>query len=166
MSGIHKSREVYKYTPTRDGRKLVPVRGLYVSGLHTEPRYMDHWLEVVGFTSNDGDIVDYTEREIDRYVPCIAIIGFENSQPTVINYSTSELNFNTPGIAIVGFDNQKPTIIEYNTNENQIYTPGFAIIGFEHASPTILNYYRLSIDSSLEHILTVVDYTSSECVIT
>ncbi len=62
MSDFHKSKEVYRYTPTANGDKLVPVRGLYVSGLHKEPWYIDHAVTVTGFTSNDGTIVHYTNK--------------------------------------------------------------------------------------------------------
>jgi len=166
MSGIHKSREVYKYTPTRDGRKLVPVRGLYVSGLHTEPRYMDHWLEVVGYTSNDGDIVDYIETNIDKYANAFSFVGIETYQPEVIEYSTTNINLRASGFAICGVDTQNVAIIPYNTQSQSVYPTGYAITHFDHDPPTIINYQHLFVDSSLEHILTIVDYTSSEFTIT
>ncbi|MBO4736312.1 MAG: hypothetical protein J5614_07945, partial [Paludibacteraceae bacterium] len=62
MSDFHKSKEVYRYTPTANGDKLVPVRGLYVSGLHKEPWYIDHAVTVTGFESNEGTVVHYTSR--------------------------------------------------------------------------------------------------------
>lgn len=63
MSGIHKSKEVYKYTNTAQGKRLVPVRGLYVSGTHLEPWYIDHTITIDAFTTTDAKCVRYTSRE-------------------------------------------------------------------------------------------------------
>lgn len=62
MSGIHKSKEVYKYTNTAQGKRLVPVRGLYVSGTHLEPWYIDHAVTIDAFTTTEAKCVRYTSR--------------------------------------------------------------------------------------------------------
>jgi hypothetical protein len=91
-SGFHRSKEVYKFTETPTGRKLVPIRGLYVSGLHTEPRYTDHLITVKNFTSSTTNVVNFTEVSRDVYTPCMQGVGFGNVDPTIINHPISKVS--------------------------------------------------------------------------
>ena len=67
MSNYYKSKEVYKQH--RDAvthePKIIPVRGLYVSGDHLEPTYIDHNVTITQCTSTSMTIVDYVDRTID-----------------------------------------------------------------------------------------------------
>ena len=87
MSDFHKSKEVYRYTPTANGDKLVPVRGLYVSGLHKEPWYIDHAVTVTKFESNEGTIVHYTSKNTSFYDDsALAFTGLSVGGISIVNY--------------------------------------------------------------------------------
>lgn len=166
MSGIHKSREVYKFTDTRTGKKLVPVRGLYVSGLHTEPRYMDHWISVNNFSSSDATIVDYTENDIDQSFVSLTTSQIETNALGVVNYTHHDENqydYSLTGLDITTNDLQ---VVSYNSQTVQQQLSSLCSLDVESNALNIRDYTSLSVDSSLEHVLTVNTYTSNTCTIT
>lgn len=166
MSGIHKSREVYKYTPTRDGRKLVPVRGLYVSGLHTEPRYMDHILTISEFSSSKETVVYYTEAEMDVNVPGISVSAIKTEPIEVTEYSSASSNPSSPGISVVGIKTSPIEVIEYTSNVPNLDVPGISVTYVATTPMEIIDYHHIFVDSSLDHVLTIVTYDSSTPTVT
>ena len=73
MSYIEKSKEIYKQirknkTEENPGGDptLIPLRGMWVSGTHTEPVYMDHYMTVTAFTSTPAVAVDYVSKYIEH----------------------------------------------------------------------------------------------------
>ena len=139
-SGFHRSKEVYKFTETPTGRKLVPIRGLYVSGLHTEPRYTDHLITVKNFTSSTTNVVNFTEVSRDVYTPCMQGVGVGNIDPTFVYYSSDLKNMNqAPCMQGAGFENVDPTIINHPTNKVSMIP---------------------------DHLVKVKDFTSSTTVVT
>lgn len=165
MSGIHKSKEVYKYTRTSNGDKLIPVRGLYVSGLHTEPRYVDHVITVSNFTSNDAHITDYKETPVDISTEAFAVSGFESSPIDVTLYTITSKEISSDAFSISGFESVSMDLQLYTNSEQTISTEAFAVTGFDSEPVTFEEYGQLRVDSSLEHVLTLNTYTSNDCSI-
>jgi len=139
MSDFHKSKEVYRYTPTANGDKLVPVRGLYVSGLHKEPWYIDHAVTVTGFTSNDGTIVHYTQLNTSVYDDsALAFTGLAIGDISVVNYYHSSASaYDDSALAFTGFEISLPDMTSYETSKVSAY------------DDSVLSFTALSVDSSL-----------------
>lgn len=70
MAGYYKSKEVYKQH--RDALvnepHIIPVRGLYVSGTHTEPVYQDHDVTITNIDSSPIQYVDLIETTANRHI--------------------------------------------------------------------------------------------------
>ena len=135
MSGIHKSKEVYKYTETPTGRNLVPVRGVYVSGLHTEPWYIDHTVSVTKYTSNDPIVVDYYETSHSATFGGLHFVGVKSYKPIINQYAIQRRNDTFAGLHFVG-----------------VHDAG---------SIKCVRYSKKDVDSSREHLITVTKFESS-----
>lgn len=167
--GYYKSREVYKYTETSDGRKLVPVRGLYVSGLHTEPWYIDHMVSVHDFTSSKGKIVDYTNITVNTEDdPIVHIVGAHVKYPTIQSYSTTEQTVQPDSIAhIVGAVAYQPTIVKYQTVVVNVEPDSIAhIVGCHFKKQTVIQNRLISIDMIPDHMISIAQYDTSTATIT
>ena len=167
-SGFHRSKEVYKFTETPTGRKLVPIRGLYVSGLHTEPRYTDHLITVKNFTSSTTNVVNFTEVSRDVYTPCMQGVGIENVDPTITYYTTDTKNMNqAPCMQGVVVGNVDPTFVYYTSDlKNMNQAPCMQGAGFENVDPTIINHPISKVSMIPDHLIKVKDFTSSTTVVT
>ena len=164
MSGIHKSKEVYKYTPTRDGtRKLVPVRGVYVSGLHTDPLYMDHCITITEYSSADVEIVDYTTQETTQRSPGLSVVGIDIHHADIIEYTRKNTSVSSPGLSVIGIEIEHCDILPYTRQSQTQQSPGLSVVGVSVRHFEYVNYFRTHIDSSLEYVLSVLEYTSSSC---
>lgn len=167
MSGIHKSREVYKFTTTeRDGRVIIPVRGLYVSGLHTEPWYIDSYIDIVGYTSRPATIRDYYESDISVNLDALSMSGFESTQIEVVGYSSTSVSYSLDALSLTGFISTPLNIIPYTSSAVTSNLNSLSLSGFESTAINIEEYYTVYVDSSLESILSIDTYTSSTCTIT
>lgn len=165
MSGIHKSKEIYKYAETTHGKKLIPIRGLYVSGLHTEPRYIDHVISVTKFTSNEPHISDYKETPIDLNTDAFAITSFASNPVDVTLYTISTDDVSSDTFAISGFASTQLDLQLFTSSEQTMSTDAFAITHFDSTPMTFDEYGQLRVNSSLEHVLTLNTYTSNDCSI-
>ena len=142
MSDFHKSKEVYRYTPTANGDKLVPVRGLYVSGLHKEPWYIDHAVTVNSFTSNDGTIVHYTQLNKSVYDDsALAFTGLTIGDISVVNYYQDTASaYDDSALAFTGFEISLPEMTSYETSTVSAY------------DGSALSFTALSVESSLTSV--------------
>lgn len=162
MSGIHRSQEVYKFTPTNSGMKLVPVQGLYVSGLHTEPWYIDHCITISRFTSTDATIRDYYDSQSTLPFNGIHLVGLESLPVKYQKYTSVARQETFSGIHLVGI-NSLPVQINKYTSQNISKTfSGIHLVGIMSYDVTAQNFYILKRDSSLEHIVSVTQYTTTE----
>ncbi len=165
-SGIHKSKEIYKYTPTNSGNQCVPIRGLYVSGLHTEPRYYDHLVTVVGFNSNEPEIRDYTTAYKNAYEPAIIVRGFQYVNPTAVDYTTQSKTNNTSGFIVRGFQFANPQVISYQTSNYENTDHGIIVRGFQFVPFSVNDYtYHLE-DFGPTHVISIRSFESTEPEIT
>ena len=123
MSDFHKSKEVYRYTPTANGDKLVPVRGLYVSGLHKEPWYIDHAVTVTAFTSNDGTVVHYTSASTSFYDDsALAFTGLSVGGISIVNYYQDKASvYDGSALAFTGLSIELPSMMSYSTLKTSVY---------------------------------------------
>ncbi len=162
MSGIHKSKEVYKYTETPTGRNLVPVRGVYVSGLHTEPWYIDHTVSVTKYTSNDPIVVDYYETSHSATFGGLHFVGVKSYKPTINQYAIQRRNDTFAGLHFVGVKSYKLSLYKYQTLRTDSTFGGLHFVGVHDAgSIKCVRYSKKSVDSSREHLITVTKFESS-----
>ena len=104
MQFIQPSSEIYKMfrgspTPEYPGGEpiLVPIRGLYVSGTHTEPVYIDHYTTIVEFTENTPiTIVNLENTSVDfNVMDNVHFVGMERTNSTYsVSYSTAKTSEN------------------------------------------------------------------------
>lgn len=166
MSGIHKSKEVYKNTMTRYGRRLVPVRGLYVSGIHTDPRYTDHVITVRNFTSSDAVIAEYIETMVDLRTYSMSVISFESKSMQIVDYDNASASNTNYSMSVTSFESMPLSMVEYHTQPYQPELYSMSVTSFESQPIQMLEYGTLHVDSSLEHVISVNSYDSSACTIT
>ena len=114
MPYIQKSIEVYKQFRGQKTEEypggiplLVPVRGLYVSGTHTEPYFIDHNLTITNFTSNTMTVSDYTEigKSINEGEN-LHLVGIDFvTRNRYVRFSSTSKDFNPESnIHLVGVD--------------------------------------------------------------
>lgn len=166
-SGYYKSKEVYKYTETSNGRKLVPIRGLYVSGLHTEPLYMDHLISIHDFSSTPTVIADYTEISENVYDSVLNIVGIGASALTITNYTIASANLpNDDVLNIVGFDQLPINVQSYTQESDNVTDSVLNIVGLSVSSMGITEYPYAYETLPPEHLITINAFTSNATVIT
>jgi len=124
MADIHKSKEVYRFTDTAHGDKLVPVRGLYVTGIHKEPWYIDHAITMVSETSNVGTIVSYTSRDESLRTDFILnVCDIDLFTVDVVNYYTRSDNVAADVILnVCGIDMFPVDAMAYTTASDNMET--------------------------------------------
>ena len=166
MSGIHKSKEVYKNTQTRYGRRLVPVRGLYVSGIHTDPRYTDHVITVSRYTSSDAVIAEYIETYRDVSAYSMSPTAFISKPLQLVDYGNAAASSTSYSMSLTNFESRPIDMIVYHSQAYQPNTYSMSLTDFESTSLQIIEYGTLHVDSSMEHVISVNSYNSSTCTIT
>ena len=173
MPGYYKSKEVYKqhrndaYTPN-----IYPVRGLYVTGTHTEPVYQDHDVTLIGVTSSSLGYVELIET--DKNLPtdhAFTVVGFDLSDDiNVVVYNTSSANLPTDhAFTVVGFDlSHDINVVEYGNVTEQLPTDhAFTVVGFD-LSMDLNQKQRISsyVDVGYNNCMTITNITSNAIVIT
>ena len=95
MANIFRTNEVYKsFRYDIDGsKKIVPVRGMYISGNYRPPYYNEPGLFITGITTENAVVENFQDSEVSSGVDTMTkIVDFvvETFQPSIINYSTAE----------------------------------------------------------------------------
>ena len=161
MSNYYKSKEVYKQH--RDAvthePKIIPVRGLYVSGDHLEPTYIDHNVTITQCTSTSMTIVDYVDRTID--VPTdhsVNVLDFYQTDDIgFVNYTTDAIDVPTDhSVNILDFY-QTDDIGFVGYISTQIDVPT------DH-SVNILDFYQTGSVSAIDLRTTYTDTTPQSCI--
>lgn len=181
MANIHKSKEVYKYTDTANGNKLVPVRGLYVSGTHKEPWYIDHAITITGFTSTEEIVASYTAAETDVVDNDSALVftGISFTDVDLVNYYSDSMNLydsdvtsddsalSFTGLSFIGID----MVSYYSSNESvydsQVYSND-SVLEFVSFSTTMSSYMNLQVIKKPQNpqpAITLTQFTSSTEII-
>lgn len=96
MAGYRKAKEIYMFHRNVHGEiTIIPIRGLYVSGIHYDPVYEDHNITITELSS-DGNlrIVDYTKVSHDIIDPSgdLFIDTTWNTSLTITDYHITSLN--------------------------------------------------------------------------
>ncbi|MBO4736754.1 MAG: hypothetical protein J5614_10245 [Paludibacteraceae bacterium] len=165
MSDFHKSKEVYRYTPTANGDKLVPVRGLYVSGLHKEPWYIDHAVTVTKFESNEGTIVHYTSASTSFYDDsALAFTGLSVGGISVVNYYQDKTSvYDGSALAFTGVSIELPSMMSYTQLKANVYDDSaLSFTGLTvQSSLTIVPKRKLDQPQNPQPIVTLTQFTST-----
>ena len=67
---INNAREVYYRLPkdlATGTNKIVPIRGMYVTGEYKPPEYIEPVLQLLSVKTNKANIVDYVEKSVSHY---------------------------------------------------------------------------------------------------
>lgn len=171
MGNIHKSREVYKYTPTATGKKLVPIRGLYVSGTHLEPYYIDHYITIDAFTTNEPTITDLTTSSVD-FPPwhAISFIGADIVNGVNVDwYTTSSVELEPwHAISFIGAEIANGVDVEWYTASVKELEPWHAIsfIGAEIVNGVDVDWYTTSTASiGIQPGIELVSFTATDVTV-
>lgn len=121
MGIYYKSKEVYKQHRDLQGvSKIIPVRGLYVSGEHYEAMYIDHAITVDQFTSSPFTIVDYTTistSQTDHSVNLIDVTG--NVTASLERYTSSTIpNQTDHSVNLIHVDGSVDVTLDRYTTDN------------------------------------------------
>lgn len=67
MADIFRSKEVYKHAPKEEGgqERIIPVKGVYVTGEYRPPYYAENGIQITMFDSGRATVVDYTSTYLD-----------------------------------------------------------------------------------------------------
>lgn len=139
MANIHQSKEVYKKYRTLNGDAVVvPVTGVYVTGIYRPPYYVNHGLTLSSLTTDQATVVDFTE---------------------------DDTNANTDnGLYLVDFtmDVSSPDIVSYTTAETDVYVDPLQILldfTMDATAPDIIYYASDNVSSYDETILHLLEFT-------
>ena len=168
MANIHRSQEVYKRIEGMhaDDRPLRAVRGLYVSGTHLNPEYIDHNITITDFTeSNPLVVVNFTERtETTPDDHVLNFIGMDVGMLSIDFYSTATAT--TPDDHVLNFIGCDVSPIEIEAYGQSTKTVPddhvLNFIGLDVSEMSVSWYSSKSYQTSGEHMITVRSFTSTD----
>ena len=163
--------EIYKRTPgvPSDQNPLRPVRGFWVSGTHTEPFFIDSVISIKTTTSNNIEVVKYTQTTQDLEVDNgLTFAGFYDGGLPYTDYSKTSVEEEFGSLSFMGLVMDDIYVTTYLTERLtfQADTPHIEIYGFQQQqTPTYtVQTYPVSRDESIgpEPILNIKSHFSSD----
>lgn len=181
MKYFFKSPEIYvKLTrstqyPTVKDTPIVPIRGLWVAGIHRSIFDIDHCVTITGIESSHAGVHDYTSsNEVIRDEGCsiLGIVRLKSSKLNVQKYTTSQNRICDEGCSVLGIvccGSQKVVASKYSTTNENVEDEGCSILGIVSANNTVIPHqysnteYKNICDS---HGIFVSNVTSHKATIT
>jgi hypothetical protein len=182
MKYFFKSPEIYvKLTrstqyPTVKDTPIVPIRGLWVAGIHRSIFDIDHHVTITNIDTSHAEVHDYTtSSEViqDEGHSTIGIVKLNSGHLNPQKYTTSSDMIHDEGhstIGIVCLNNRKVTANKYSTTQQTIEDEGHSTIGVVCLNG---NYVEAEIYSESKygnvcdsHGIFVSNITSSQATIT
>lgn len=171
MPNVHRSQEVYKRIKglRGDAQPLRALRGLYVSGTHLEPQYIDNNISITDFgTSVELKVVNYTQK--DQTMPDDHILSFlniETNQPKITSYTTTSKSLPDDHILqFLNVETNQPRIVSYETKKESL--PDDHILQFlnvETNQPRIVAHKRSTYNMTPEPCIRLMSFTVSEDIV-
>ena len=175
MANVFKSKEVYEHrnivNPGSSEHHIVPVQGVFVSDLWTQPYYIDHMLTIDAIENVEATIVDYTSSSYDlqNAEAFESKVMVNNVIPTVVHYQTSSATGYHDDFATLSITNtQSPlTIIDFYTIDADSYTEDFhgCSLTYEQNPLTCVNSMRDDLNA-LDCCIQITEITSRDATIT
>ena len=152
----------------KHGDSLYATRGVYVSGQHKEPYYIDHATHVKGVKTTKAVVADFTDLDVSIYDPVINIISVEQSELEIINYTTyTEPLQPDPVINILSIDVGDVELIQYQTiNEALNADPVINILSIDVGDVELIQYQTENYDSNKEYMICVTSISTTKAAIT
>ena len=167
QSKLRKSLEFYKTRCPQTGYQITPVRGLYVSGTHLAPWYIDHVITLQSWISTPCEIHDYSQYSTSlRPDSAMLLVDIDRTDPVVANYTTSNKKLQ-PDSAMVLTDIESipPNILSYTTTNRSFTDSAMMLVDTETTSSTIDDASPI-LSNNIESVITLQQFTSSQAVIT
>lgn len=175
MANIHQSKEVYKkYRNIHGDAVVVPVTGVYVTGIYRPPYYVNHGLTISSLTTQKATVVDFTEDDATVNTDNgLYLLDFTMDvyNPDITIYTTSETNvYNDNGLYLLDFtmDVANPDITYYSsdsvstTDDVGLYLLDFTM---DTVSPTIIDNPTIQKSMAPESMLLITGISTSQAVI-
>jgi hypothetical protein len=182
MKYFFKSPEIYvKLTrstqyPTVKDTPIVPIRGLWVAGIHRSIFDIDHHVTITNIDTSHAEVHDYTtSSEViqDEGHSTIGVVKLNSGHLNPQKYTTSSDMIHDEGhstIGIVCLNNRKVTANKYSTTQQIVEDEGHSTIGIVCLNG---NYVEAEIYSESKygnicdsHGIFVSNITSSQATIT
>lgn len=164
---IFKTIEAYKKIPVVRGREdqIRVVRGVWVSGIHTDPLTMDAVIQVKEYNSNKAETRVYTETtDQTGWDGQIMYPDFYSGKSSIKTYYSESHDLPDEfTLAVTGVYSQAFSYVDYvQTKRNEEDKPYVQITGiYNGGEPTITDgYYPAYADGSLEQVLHIKEFTS------
>jgi hypothetical protein len=165
---IFKTIEAYKKIPYLPGREdqLRVCRGVWVSGIHTDPYTIDGVIHIQAVSSNQTETRVYTETtDQTGWDGQIAFTDFYTGKSSIKTYYSETHDLPDEfTVAVTGMYDQPFSYVDYIHSKKTFDDKPYVQITdlYTEGEPTITDgYYPAYADSSLEQVLHILDFSSS-----
>lgn len=164
---IFKTIEAYKKIPYLQGREdqLRVCRGVWVSGIHTDPYTIDGVIHIQAVSSNQAETRVYTETTAETgWDGQTMYPDFYTGKSSIKTYYSETHDLPDEfTVAVTGVYSQDFTYVDYvQSNRTEDDKPYVQITDlYTGGEPTVTDgYYPAYADSSLEQVLHILDFSS------
>ena len=169
MANVFKSKEVYKHVPgINSGDKLYAVRGMYVSGEHKVPYYIDGHVHLKSIDTSKAKIVNFTTESCDLSSDNVVnLISAKTSDIEIVNYSKSSESLNNDQmINLIGVNVSDIDIVSYSSrNENIKSDPMINLILVKVSDLDFIFYDNKKIKTLPDHTVRIKEITTTKAVV-
>jgi hypothetical protein len=165
---IFKTIEAYKKIPYLQGREdqLRVCRGVWVSGIHTDPYTIDGVIHIQAVSSNQTETRVYTETTAETgWDGQTMYPDFYAGKSSIKTYYSESHNLPDEfTVAVTGMYDQPFSYVDYIQSKKTFDDKPYVQITdlYTEGEPTITDgYYPAYADSSLEQVLHILDFSSS-----
>ena len=178
MSYIEKSKEIYKQirknkTEQNPGGDptLIPLRSMWVSGTHTEPYYIDHYMTVTEFSSTPATVADYVsnyvEDTIDTNLKFMGVNKTRNINVVTYHRNTMPDQKDNIGLKFLGINESwNMKIVTYGRQypEDQKDYLGLKFLGINKSWRLVIGEKKETVkntDDGPTHSVTITEFNSN-----
>lgn len=167
MSNFYKSKEVYKQIRTANNEvEIIPVRGMYVSGYHMEPYYIDHNITITEVTSTKCIANEYTETSFDPSPESvIKVSGYTSTAPTVVNYTDTSHEMEQGVLQISDYSATPANVVFYSSKDQDLKEGTLKVSAYTSTAPQYATFYVNETNFGYDHSITVEEVTSTPLVV-
>lgn len=128
MANVFRSKEVFKKIPKDDDEdhKIIPVRGVYVTGEYTPPYYTEFGITLKSIDSTYPDINDFTTESEEASDSVIGLLDFDSPFCSFecIRFKTESVDASpTNTIGLLNFDCNINSFQVYRFETDKVDTP-------------------------------------------
>lgn len=165
MANIFRSKEVYK----KHGESLYAVRGMHVAGIHKEPYYIDHVLNINSIQTTKAVVEEYTSLEIEHDNAAVGIVGVGSSNLIITQYTTAAVNTSADAVVgIIGVNTVSELDILRFTSRDVQTSMGevVGVIGANVSDLDIILYDDIPYNHNREYLVCIKEISTTKATIT